>query len=87
MNPELQKLLEQEWYTQGFAARPAFLVSTCSIDTMQKGVGFSYNTIPMAYKGDYCKFHYPERDLSEHADIITKKLEENPKYLEDKREQ
>lgn len=87
MNPELQKLLEQEWYTQGFAARPVFLVSCCGIDAMQKGAGFSYGAIPMAYREDYCKFNYPVKGLSANADLIMQKLDEDRRYLEKKRAQ
>ena len=87
MRPELEKLLKQEWYTQGFAARPAFLVSACSIDVMYKGLGFSYETIFMNYKEDYCNFNYPSKGLSEHSEIILKKIQQNPKYLEEKRNQ
>ena len=87
MNQELQKLAQQEWYAQGFAARPIFLATGPSIDLMQKGVAFSYEIILMLYKEDYCKFNYLKKDFSNHAEIIMKKLSENPKYLEEKRTQ
>jgi phosphohistidine swiveling domain-containing protein len=86
MNPELKKLLEQEWYIQGFAAKPGFLASVFSIDTMYKRTGLTYNTAPLSFKEDYNKTYYPERDLKEHADIIIRKLKENPSYLEETRE-
>jgi phosphohistidine swiveling domain-containing protein len=86
MEKELQELQKQEWYTQGFAGRPAFLVSCCSIEPMQRACGFFYNAIPMAYKEDFCNFSYPMRDLETHAETIIKKLEQNPKYLEQLRE-
>ncbi len=86
MNPELEKLLEQEWYIQGFASRPGFLVSIFSIDTIYKRTGLLYNAAPLSFKEDYNKTYYPERDLREHADIIIGKLEENPRYLEETRE-
>ncbi|MBU0636510.1 hypothetical protein KKE06_05790, partial [Candidatus Micrarchaeota archaeon] len=87
MNPELKKVLEQKWYTQGFAGRPFFLVTVASIDLMHRGLGFSYNAIPFLYKKDYCEANYAKKDLKEHAEIILQKLEKNPEYLKEKRNQ
>ncbi len=86
MKPKLKELLKEEWYTQGFPARPIFLVSACCIDSMQKDLGFSYHAIWMTYKEDYCEFNYSKTDLTAHAEKIVQNLVKDPGYLQKKRE-
>jgi len=87
MRPELEKLAKKEWYIQGIAAKPGILTPFASMDIMLKGTGFTYQVIVGFYKNGYGDWKYLEEDLKRHADIILKKLAENPKYLEEKRQQ
>ncbi|MBU0636511.1 hypothetical protein KKE06_05795 [Candidatus Micrarchaeota archaeon] len=54
---------------------------------MHQGLGFSYSTIFLSFKEDYCEFNYPAKGLKEHAEIILQNLKENPNYLKEKRNQ
>ena len=85
MNPVLSKLLEQEWYTQGFAARPIFLQTVTGLTTLQQHLGFSYEVIFMNFQRDYCAFNYPVDGLKRVGDSILENLEKNQDYLVEKR--
>ncbi len=87
MNPEMQKYAKEEMYAQGVSAKPRILVPFASIGVMQKGLGFSYEAIIGVFRKGYGDWNYLEKDLKEHAQIILGKLAQNPKYLEEKRQQ
>ncbi|MEK6958952.1 MAG: PEP-utilizing enzyme [archaeon] len=82
MNKNLESLLNQKWYTQGFAARPVFIYGVPSLETMIKPLGFSYKKFLMNFKGDYCEFNYLVSDFNEHAQIILDKIALDKKYMQ-----
>ncbi|MDO8624800.1 MAG: PEP-utilizing enzyme, partial [Candidatus Diapherotrites archaeon] len=86
MDPILSEILAQEWYTQGFPARPLFLTTVVSTEYMKTDAGFTYKRMFFTYKGDYCEANYLHSDLVAHADRIMQELHKDPSFLSKIRE-
>lgn len=85
MNQILKECLKNNYYTQGFAARPLFMYGVPSLDTMKKPLGFTYDQFLISIKHDYCEFNYLISDFSKHAQIIINKLKNDKNYLSKQR--
>ncbi len=87
MQQELENLTKQPWYRQAFTWRPFMVVDGCSIEGMQKGLGFTYKTLAISFKQDYCELNYLIEDLERIPKTVLANLEKDKNYLVKKKEQ
>lgn len=85
MDPFLQEMSTRDWYIQGFAGRPAFLMIVPSIELMERETGFTYQAFCASYKSDYCEYRYWNDDLVRLGKFIENAIEKDPTYLNQKR--
>ncbi|EKD56383.1 MAG: hypothetical protein ACD_58C00206G0002 [uncultured bacterium] len=79
---DIKRILERDWYIQGFNANPIFLnLGGWSGIELKNKLGFGYTSFIIDYKNGYAEYGYLKSDIASVYHATKKRLKNDKNYL------